>query len=289
MTDEEKRTYANMVRTAYRMLERTENRKELAQALYQYNARALVGGGGMMLPGDVICAVPGGIVSARGMAVPMSPGELSQLVDGGALDRLFRMDDLNAPDFDERIGRIMSKAGMQREYQDASRYYVNSGPGLQESVAVYDVPETGPGDPAHVSVERSGGEQKARTGVRDDLGTAFRQCTYEEFNPGGRALLNESRAVNPERENRGSAYDQLREGYLDGGENKVPESGEVKKPEDAVKDIPGYDKMSASEKLSAMKEATEKYSAYQAEMGEQAAARDASAEWTPMDGKGRLG
>lgn len=288
MNKQDMQSYTMMVRTARRMLERTENREDLVRALYEYNARALVGGGGMMLPGDIVCAVPGGIATARGMAVPMSPEELEALVDGGALDRMFRMDDLNAPDFSDRIGAVMKKAGMQMSFRDASAYYAPAGPGLEESIAVYDVPETGPGDPAHVSVEQSGGTASFRTGVRDDLGTNFRQCTYEEFNPGGRPLLAEARSVNAERENAGTAYDKLRESYLQNGENRAPETGEVKKPEDAVKDIPGYDRMGAAEKLAAMKDATEKYEAYQAQQGREAAERDASAEWTPLDGKGRI-
>lgn len=281
MTDEEKRTHDSMTRTARRMLERTENRKELALALYQYNAKALVGGGGALLPGDVCCGVPEGLVTSRGAAIPMSPSELEALVDGGALDRMFRMDDVNAPDFGKRIEAVMSKLDTQRHFHDADCYYKNDGPGLESAVAVYDVPEPGQGSTQTISVERNAGGMTARTGVRDDLDTGFRQCTYEEFNPGGRALALEAESVNTERESKDSAYDRLKESYLSGGQNQVGEAGEVRKPLDAAREIPGYDSMSATEKLAAMRDATDQYADHQARIAEEQASKEAEEEWVP--------
>ena len=281
MTGEEKRTHDNMTRTARRMLERTENRKELALALYQYNAKALVGGGGALLPGDVCCGVPEGLVTSRGAAIPMSPEELSALVDGGALDRMFRMDDLNAPDFGKRIEAVMSKIETQRHFHDASCYYKSDAPGLEFAVAVYDVPGQEPGSTETISVERNADGMAARTGVRDDFGTGFRQCTYEEFNPGGRALALEAEAVNTERESKSSAYDRLQESYLSGGHETAPEAGEVRKPLEAARDIPGYDAMSATEKLAAMRDATDQYADHQARIAEQEASKEAEEEWVP--------
>ena len=281
MTGEEKRTHDSMTRTARRMLERTENKKELAMALYQYNAKALVGSGSALMPGDICCGVPEGLVTSRGAAIPMSAEELSALVDGGALDRMFRMDDLNAPDFSKRIEAVMSKINEQRHFHDASCYYKADGPGLESAVAVYDVPGPEPGSTETISVERSAGGIEARAGVRDDLDTGFRQCTYEEFNPGGRALALEAEDVNTERESKDSAYDRLKESYLSGGENKIGEAGEVRKPMDAAREIPGYDAMSATEKLAAMRDATDRYADHQARIAEQDASKEAEEEWVP--------
>lgn len=281
MTSEEKRTHDSMTRTARRMLERTENRKELAKALYQYNAKALVGGGGALLPGDVCCGVPEGLVTSRGAAIPMSLEELSALVDGGALDRMFRMDDLNAPDFGKRIDAVMSKIDTQRHFHDASCYYRSDGPGLEAAVAVYDIPAGAHGGPQTISVERSDAGMAAREGVRDDLGTGFRQCTYEEFNPGGKALALEAGSVNTERESKANAYDRLKEDYLSGGQHEGAEAGEVRKPMEAAQSIPGYDAMSATEKLAAMRDATDQYADHQARVAEEDARKAAEEEWVP--------
>lgn len=281
MTGEEKRTHDIMTRTAKRMLERTENRKELAKALYQYNAKALVGGGGALLPGDVCCGVPEGLVTSRGAAIPMSESELNALVDGGALDRMFRMDDLNAPDFGKRIDAVMSKLDTQRHFHDASCYYKADAPGLQSAVAVYDIPGRDGNPPQTISVERDANGMNARAGVRDDLDTGFRQCTYEEFNPGGRALALESETVNTERESKDSAYDRLKEGYLSGGQSETAEPGEVRKPLEAAQSIPGYDAMSPMEKLAAMRDATDQYADHQARVAEEDARKSAEEEWVP--------
>lgn len=294
MTESEKRSYENMVRTARRMLERTENRRDIAACLYQYQARTLCGGGGILVPGDYMCDMGGCLVSSRGMAIPMDAAAITEMVDGGALDKLFSMDDLNAPDFSSRFEKVLAEMDVQRHYHDASCYYKNeqAGPGLVGSVAVYDVPEPGTGQRAPVSVESTGGRFAVRPGVRDDLvGAGFRQCTYEEFNPGGRELVMQAEAdVNAERQNTGSAYEKLKKDYLANGENEIKESGEVEPPDKAVQSIPGYDRMSATEKLAAMREATDRYDAYQKSLQEQAATRENESAWTPtLPGSGRMG
>lgn len=278
MDSEDRRSYENMIRAARRMLERTENKREIAQYMYKYNSRTLCGGGGFLGMGDIMMGVSGGLVSSRGMAVMMSPEEITALVDGGALDKLFNMDDLNAPDFSKVFGKVAAKIGAQRLYKDAKAYYKSKAPGLETAIAVYDAPGTEMGA---VSVEAEGGKAVIRSGVRKDLDTAFRQCSYEEFNPGGRELLLMAAETAPEKGNKTSAYERLKRDYLQNGENGVNEPGAVPRPEDAVKSIPGFEKMSAAEKLSAMREATDRYDEYQKALQEQEATRQAGEAWVP--------
>ena len=269
MNEAESRSYAENMRVARRMLERQENIKEIAQALYQYNARAMASANAILLPGDYMVRSGECMMSSRGAAVQISPEELADLVDGGALSKIFNPDDLNSADFGDKIDDIMSAIGYQAHYHDASCYVARDD--LSKVVAVYDLPGAGEVPDMRAYVERSGDEYRLSDGVEAESGT-MRQCSYEEFNPGGREIVLETQAAGPqETVNKSNAYDQLKETYLDGGENDVPEAGEITRPED----VAGYDKLSPSEKLALQRQYQEQMQAAQ-EAGAQA-----QSQWTP--------
>lgn len=229
-------------KAARRMLERIENTKEIADALYAWNARALANSQCMLLPGDLCVCGKDGIQSSRGVMIQMSPEEIAGLIEGGALDKIFDVDGLNAPDFSTRMEDVFTAFVSQQHFCDADRYRASGD--MSRAVAVYDppVPEGEPRSP--VAVERDGDRFRLVAGFHDDGGTG-QECDYSKFNPGRADIMSELADSAGENQNRGSAYQELQEKYLADGKNDAPKMGDLQKPED----VPGYDKMSPMAQL----------------------------------------
>lgn len=237
------------MRNARAAQERVENIKEIAKSLYHWNAEMLFSDKCMLLPGDVcICGRNGGLEGSRGAFIPLEPDALADLIDRGALSRVFDPDDLNTPDFESRMAAVLHEFQQQRHFHDASCFY--HAPELGGAIAVYDVPGPTPERDTRISVEQCEGRFELVPGVRHDVGT-MAECTYTEFNPGNADILEELNGTNPERQNQSGAYERLMAAYQDGGKNDVPEAGEARGTDQLVKpeEIAGYDEMSPAEKL----------------------------------------
>ncbi len=229
-------------KAARRMLERIENTRDIADALYIWNAKAMANAQCMLLPGDFCVCGHGGLQSSRGAMITMSPEELAELIEGGALDKVFDVDGLNGPDFADRMEDVFTAFIGQQHFHDASCYRASGD--LSHAVAVYNPPVPEGEPPMSIAVERDGGRFSLVAGFDDDGGTG-QECDYSKFNPGRADIMSALAETNLERQNQGSAYQKLQEKYLSDGSNDAPEAGDLKKPED----IPGYDKMSPMEQL----------------------------------------
>lgn len=232
-------------KAARRMQERFENMGDIADALYLWNAQMLAGSGCVMMPGDVCACWNGGIASSRGALISMSADEILDLVDGGALSKVFNPDDMNAPDFGDRMRHIFTKVSDQRAFRDAPHYYQR--PELHSAVAVYDVPGPTPKDDTQLSVERAGRRFSFVPGVRDDLETML-ECTYLQFNPARADIMAEVNGAAPEMRNRSDIFDRIIQAYQDAGSNGVPEAGDLKDP----RDEPGFDALPPMERMTRM-------------------------------------
>lgn len=246
-------------KTARRVMERIENARDIADALYVWQERALVNNGTMLLPGDCCMVCGEKMTSARGASVSMSPDQLAEMIDGGALHKLFNPDDLNAPDFDTKMDAVFTAMGAQAHFCDAKLYAVPDAEGqrLADAVAIWDGAVPGSEQPRFVSVERKGDEFRLRDGVDARLGQGV-QATYENFNPGGLDVQAALAGINPERENKTAAHDRILEGYEAGGSNAVPSAQEAREGAPArPEDVPGYSGMSAMEKMALHAEYTD--------------------------------
>ena len=268
-----------MRRVGRMMQEKAENSRELADALHVWRARMLSNGSCCIMPGDYVFAGQGCMCSSRGAFLSMSESDLHAMIEGGALSKVFDFDDLNAPDFGSQLDGVMDRIMAQRHFRDASAYYEL--PGLERSVAVYDVPVTGPGRengqnvPA-MAVERNGDRFALRTGAWDG-DRPVRQCSYEEFNPGGADIMQalQSEDKSSQGRNRSELFEKMQREYLNNGEN------EIVKPDDALKQLPGYDSMSPSQRLAAKVKLEDEYHRALERSGQQEQAQSTSDQWGP--------
>lgn len=270
-------------RVARIMQEKAENEKELQEALYKWDMRMVANGPCIIFPGDYVAVGHGCMCSSRGALVDLDMDDIRDMIGVGGLHQVFDFDDLNAPDFYEQVDDIMARIAAQRMYQDASRYRCSGS--LRQAVAEYDLPaEPGQdGKPATAAVERNGSVFVFRAGAgAGDV--PMRQCSYDEFNPGGvdiRQALYESAKPEQGRSQK-SAWQELQEKYLADGEN------DIAKPSDASRRIPGYDRMTPSEKLAVqVRLEDEQHKAMQRSAGQEHGP-DAADQWGPrMPGERR--
>lgn len=252
-----------------------ENQRELAEILYVWDMRMVANDSCVIFPGDYVAVGSTCLCSSRGAMVDLSADDIAEMIGIGGLHQAFDMDDLNAPDFADRINDVMGKIAAQREYKDASRYYVS--PGLKYAIAEYD-PDPAhedPDDAAPFAVERRGDRFNLRAGGGgEDI--PVRQCAYREFNPGGASIMEALREqAKPEAQSSGRAYDEMMERYRRMGGN------DVQKPADAVKRIPGFDQMSPREQLAVQYQLTDEYHKAVERSRAQEQAADAADQWGP--------
>lgn len=269
-------------RVARCMQEKAENSKEVAQALHVWKARMVANDQCMVLPGDYMAVGRCCMCSSRGAMIDMAEGDIQALVESGALSRVFDNDDLNAPDFHDVLDGVLDKIAAQREFRDASCYYCSHG--LEQAVAVWDIPPDPDGmqPGCTAAVGRSGAE----FGFGDDLVSTdlpLRQCSYEEFNPGGADIMAAVRAeAKPEQgRSQKSMFQEMQEKYLADGEN------DIAKPDDLVKRVPGWDKMSPSERMALQVQASDEYHRALERQAAQEQGPDAADQWGPRLPGGR--
>lgn len=277
MSKQDEAAVANEARkVARKRLERTESVRDIADALYAWNAQMMANDKCVIMPGDCVVHGKGGIESARGTVIAMHPDEIADLIDSGALAKMFDPDDLNAANFSENAHAVFGMISAQRNFADAPHYYCR--PELHSAIAVYDVPGPEPDQDTQFSVERAGRRFAFAPGVRSDLGT-MRECSYAEFNPANADIMAEVNGMPPEERNRSAAFDRIQELYLAEGSNDVPEQGEARDP----RDEPGFSSLPPMEQLARMNAYTEQADAAR----QQAQAQDGLDGDIPMPGRKR--
>lgn len=267
-------------RVARMMQEKAENKRELAQALHVWRGKMLANDACCVLPGDYMAVGHGCMCSSRGALLSMSEDDLHAMIEGGALSKVFRMGDVNGPDMDAQLDFYMGQIVRQRHYADASSYHVCTGD-LERAIAVYDMPEPASGsekgsEGPMLTVERNGGRFAFHTGSWDG-GVPMRQCSYEEFNPGGAEMIRslESEAKPEQGRSKSVLREKMEREYLNNGENRVA------KPDEAIRQIPGYENMSPSERLAKMVELKDEYHKALERSVQQEQAPSSSDQWGP--------
>lgn len=265
MTEKEEQEYRVSRQTALRIMQREESEAEIADALYEYNERALCGNGCLMLPGDYVCVCGNCMLGSRGAAINIDPEALAEMIDQGALSKIFDPDSLSRPDFSDKMDEVFAAMGAQRHFHDASCYMAKDGADgkLADAIAVY---EPQPGEQYTVRMDE--GKAECVPGVPKDV-DFYRECSYEEFNPGGTELKKEAEKAKP-----AGAYEKLVKDYLNNGD--VREYGEVR-----AEDRPGYGKLSPMEKLQAQAEAVDENDMIRKAQAEQEAREAGEAQWSP--------
>lgn len=230
---------AVLMMTALRMQEREETREEIADYIYEYKGKAMSGGSSLLCPGDhmVLNAAGNSLGSARGATIALDTSGLEKLLESGALDKTFSMDDLSSPDFTKKLDAVLDNMAMQAEYRDAYSYCEMG----DESGLASFAKDVASNTPTAIVI-RNGSEFAVAAGseIKDDIkdiavgaadaagefvSDAFgsvRECTYEEFNPGGLDIRSElESSVNGERENPGEKFERLRDRAAENGNNKA--------------------------------------------------------------------
>lgn len=231
-------------KVARRMQEIIENKEEVAKCLFRYMGPAIVTPQCMLCGGDYMVFGNGALTSARGAQIPISAEELVSFIDGGHLSHVFDPTDINSSDFAERMNTILEAMNLQSKYQDAPVYYQF----VHEdcALAAYES-----GTPDRIAgVLRVGTHFALHNGIskKDDMFKDSKECTYEEFNPGGKEIQDElEKTVNQETQNKSSKYQEMKQMYQQNGENRVPSVGEISQDKS----------LSAKDRLNAMKEAQE--------------------------------
>lgn len=216
---------------ALRAQERIETREEIAAYIYAYKGSTMSGGNGLLRQGDYMSLNNSGdrLTSSRGVDIALNTGDLERMIDAGVLDKALRADDLNSPDFRAHVDKMIEQTTRQAKYQDAQAYYSISD---NTAVAAFvdDVRQVTP----TAAIIRNGSEFTMATAeelksdvtgiakgtvsaVGDFAASPFeaispeRECSYEEFNPGGRDIKRElERHSNPERENQGIKREDMK-------------------------------------------------------------------------------
>ena len=275
-------------RVARIMQEKVEKQGDIVRALHRWDMRMVANNSCAIFPGDYVAVGDGCMCSSRGVQVDMSAADIAKMIDIGGLEQVFDMDDLNSPNLDAKIDDIMKQVEAQRNFHDAHCYRKRRDEEtcLECAVAIYEFPGSTPEEPpVSAAVERSGDEFRFRNGA----GTGdfpWRECNYEEFNPGGANIIAELRGdEKPEPTvNKTSAYERMLEHYEATG------GGEPEKPGDAARRIPGYDKMSPSEQLAAQVRLSDEYHKAQERAASQEKSPDAADQWGPrLPGQRRTG
>lgn len=223
--------------------EMVESKREIAQCLYRYTGPTLFGQGCALLAGDYMQLKDNCLCSTRQTQIPMSSEQLAEMIDDGVITKVFNPDDINSSDFAARMDEIMLEIQSQSLFQDADLYMINDecNCGLAKYVSEHDPEEV------IAYAERVDDKITMRPEVTlsEDVVEPMRECSYDEFNPGGRQMQKQADSVNKERENRGNAYAKLREEYLANGGNSVKEPGEILQNKE----------MSAKDRLTAYRDA----------------------------------
>lgn len=285
-------------RVARIMQEEAEVTAEAARAIRKWTLPMVSNDQCAIFPGDYVAVGESSIYSSRGVFVDMSPDDIASMIESGGLSEVFDTKDLNAPNISDKIDDVMEDIARQRQFKDAQHYYYHQqqyyhehdhdvdGHALERAVAVFEFPSDIPGEPpATAAVERTGDTFEFVNGaVSEDI--PWRECSYEEFNPGGANIIAELRGdEKPEpTENKTSAYERMLEHYEATG------GGEPEKPGDAARRIPGYDKMSPSEQLAAQVQLSDEYHKSLERAKSQEKSPDASDQWGPrLPGQRRTG
>ena len=270
------------------MQEKAENHREIVEALYKWDMRMVANEHCAIFPGDYVAVGHDCICSSRGVQVDMEPQDILAMIESGGLSQVFDMDDLNSPNLADKVDDMMADIERQRKFKDANCYCKchDQKTGLEHAVAIFEMPCCEEGkQPVSVAVERTGDEFRFRNGA----GTGdfpWRQCSYEEFNPGGADIIAELRGdEKPEpTESKTSAYERMLKHYEATG------GGDPEKPGDAARRVPGYDQMSPSEQLAVQVSLSDEYHKSMERAAAQEKAPDASDQWGPrLPGQRRSG
>ena len=207
--------------------ELVESKREMARALYKYQGLSIISAGSALLTGDfLVAASTGNMVSPRGVLIQMSAAQLANEINSGSLSRVFDPDDLNSKDFESVMDTILDKMNLQSQYADASHYFLNDT--TQEGVAVFMSPivQTQMMCVIEKRFEAGVASYALKTGVGYAIDN-MREVSYAEFNPGGLDLQTELVKINPEVQNKSTAYEKMRDEYESNGYNQVKEPGQV--------------------------------------------------------------
>ena len=242
-------------RVARQRQEMVETKREIARSLYKYNARTLSHENTVLMTGDYMMfdneSGKGVLVSSRGAAIAISAEELADMVNDGAISKVFNPDDLNAPDFESKIDNVLTQINIQSQFEDASIYKVipNVDKNEEEKGLAFYVSVQ---DPQKIDAVVVKSDDKFTMMSYDDFKETDSeadaiQCTYARFNPGAVEMKEQLAKMNGERENKQNAYSKLIEEYTQNGGNYVKEPGEIAQDSN----------LTAKERLDAVKQATE--------------------------------
>lgn len=256
--------------TAKRRQEYYENIKEFQNVLFRYNGPTVISPDYVLFSGDYVTKGAKGISSVRGVDLGISAEKFMEQVHAGGFSQVFSPTDLNAPDIITKFERIMKQIKRQSTAWDATIYLTNAvEPHSTDDIALYknehDEIE------AHMKKKQDEDTVLVYIGAPSEKDmTGMRECTYEEFNPGGLTLhLEIEDHINPERTNKGSAYEKLNEQLNQTG------NGEFNKPMSETPDTYERDAIlkdsskSSYEKLMAYNDMEQQIEEQQAQMAEQ--------------------
>ena len=318
-TEYERKVLEDSQRVARRMNELIEKREELSKCLFQYQGPPIVSENCILNPGDILVQDGNSVISSRGVQIELQRQEMADLIADGVFDQMIRPSDINQPNFNKDLNRIMEIMQMQANYRDADVYkkdaendeyyalyldkedpnkvisaiqciggayytrkainatidmfddldesdYLEFNPNqtsipdeiqktaLSSSHAVVDssvdIAETAVEAAKDVNftnavIKEAGETTKAAVKSVSDATVDSIQAGYDDVNPGRKVVKEEvQKTSNSERQNTGSKFQAMKEQYDANGRNNVP----------TMEDIMEDDKMSAKDKLAAMKE-----------------------------------